>query len=291
MNQPLPDLTPQPLGAAPHPAARTPRQPEASGDDGFVLPGTKARLTMRDRTSLLAAIRARLAARQGFALATLNLDHLVKLRRDIAFAEAYGAHDLVTADGNPVVWLSALAGERVALVPGADLIGDLAAIAAADGTAIALIGSTSDALAAAATRLAAIHPGLQVALTLAPSPSFDPTGPEADEVIAEIGASGAPLVILALGAPKQERFAARARNALPHCGFASLGAALDFAAGHRARAPRVLRHLALEWAWRLALEPKRLIGRYLECAALLPRLTLAAIAARLGSRAVTGTEK
>lgn len=264
MNRPLPELAPA----------------EPADAWAFALPGTAARMTVRRRAALVDEVAARLARRQGFALATLNLDHLVKLRRDPTFAEAYAAHDLVTADGNPVVWLAGLAGEEVELIPGADLVDTLAGLAAAEGAPLALVGSTAETLERASARLKSAHPGLRIALTHAPSPDFDPEGAEAAAVIRQLDASGAALAILALGAPKQERFAARARTALPHCGFASLGAGLDFTAGRRARAPHLVRRLALEWAWRVAHEPRRLGKRYLACIALLPGLAFAALAAR-----------
>ena len=80
------------------------------------------RITAPSRAGLLAELDRRLGAGEGFAVATLNLDHLVKLRADPAFRRAYGAQDLVTADGNPVVWLSRLAGQPVELVTGSDLL-------------------------------------------------------------------------------------------------------------------------------------------------------------------------
>ncbi|MEM9766027.1 MAG: WecB/TagA/CpsF family glycosyltransferase [Pseudomonadota bacterium] len=264
MNRPLPELAPA----------------EPADAWAFTLPGTAARLTVRQRAGLVKEVAARLARRQGFALATLNLDHLVKLRGNPAFAAAYAAHDLVTADGHPVVWLAGLAGETVELIPGADLVDTLSGLAAAEGASLALIGSTVETLDKASARLRSAYPGLRLALTHAPSPDFDPEGEEAAAVIRQLGASGAALAILALGAPKQERFAAKARATLPHCGFASLGAGIDFTAGHRARAPHLVRRLALEWAWRVAHEPRRLGGRYLACIALLPRLAFAALAAR-----------
>ncbi len=83
------------------------------------------------RAGLLAEVARRLDRGEGFALATLNVDHLVKLRRDPAFAAAYATLDLVTADGNPVVWLSRLGGQPVELIPGSDLIVPLMRVAAA----------------------------------------------------------------------------------------------------------------------------------------------------------------
>ncbi len=86
-------------------------------------------------------------------------------------------------------------------------------------------------------------------------------GPAADEAIRAIGDSGARVVFLALGAPKQERFAARAQRALPAAGFLSIGAGLDFVSGAQVRAPAWVRAIAAEWLWRLAHEPRRLAGR------------------------------
>ena len=81
--------------------------------------------------ALLADLEACLARGQGFAIATLNLDHVVKLRRDPAFRAAYSAQSHVVADGNPIVWMAHLAGRRdVALVPGSELIAPVAAMAA-----------------------------------------------------------------------------------------------------------------------------------------------------------------
>lgn len=60
--------------------------------------------------------------RRGFALATVNLDHLVKMRSSPAFLKAYAAQDFVVADGRPIVWLSQLAQRPVALMPGSDMV-------------------------------------------------------------------------------------------------------------------------------------------------------------------------
>jgi len=238
------------------------------------------RISVPDRAALLDGVAGRMARGEGFALATLNLDHLVKLGRDPAFAAAYAAHDMVVADGNPVVWLSRLAGRPVALVPGADLVVPLARLAARQGVAVALVGATTPALAAAAARLQAEAPGLRVALMRAPSFGLDPEGAEARAVLAEVAASGAGLCLLALGAPRQERLAALGRRLAPGVGFVSVGAGLDFLAGTQRRAPRWLRRLALEWLWRMLSDPGRLAGRYLACALILPGHAARALARR-----------
>lgn len=239
-------------------------------------------VTAPDRDTLLADIAARLRRGAGFSVATLNLDHVVKLARDPDFRAAYAAQTHVTADGNPIVWLSRLAGERVSLVPGSELIDPVAALAAGTGTPVGLFGATEASLGAAARALELRHPGLDVALTLAPPMGFEPTGSAADDAIARIRDSGARLIFLALGAPKQERFAARAQEILPGVGFLSIGAGLDFISGVQTRAPLWVRRFAAEWLWRVAHDPRRLTGRYAACAAAMPALTFRALRARSG---------
>jgi N-acetylglucosaminyldiphosphoundecaprenol N-acetyl-beta-D-mannosaminyltransferase len=221
--------------------------------------------------ALLADIEACLDRGQGFAIATLNLDHVVKLRRDQAFRAAYQAQSHVVADGNPIVWLSRLAGRHeVALVPGSELIAPVAAMAARVGAPLAFLGSTETVLRAAAERLEADHAGLMVAACLAPPYGFDPNGAAADALLDQVAASGARICLLALGAPKQH----------PQLGFLSIGAGLDFIAGHQTRAPVWVRKIAMEWLWRMLSNPRRLARRYLDCALVLPSLAGAALKAR-----------
>lgn len=236
------------------------------------------RVNIRDEGALLAAVAGRLEAGEGFAVATLNLDHLVKLGRDPLFARAYAAQDLVTADGNPVVWLSRLAGSPVSLAPGADLLLPTLGLCAALGVPVALVGGTEAGLLAAERALDV--PGLEVRLRRAPSMGLDPEGPEALALLDAVAASGARVAVLALGAPRQERLAALGRRRHPSLGFLSVGAALDFLGGGQRRAPPLLRRLALEWLWRMLLDPRRLLARYAACAFILPGLAAQALSRR-----------
>lgn len=238
-------------------------------------------VTAQDRAQLLEDLHQRFESRAGFSVATLNLDHVVKLRSDPLFRAAYARQSHVTADGNPIVWLSRLAGQgAVELIPGSELIDPVAALAARAGVGVALFGATAASLAAAATALEARHPGLRVVWQEAPPMGFDPDGPLADAAIAAIGQSGARLVFVALGAPKQERFAAHAQSALPQVGFLSIGAGLDFISGAQDRAPEWVQAIAAEWLWRMASNPRRLAARYAACLMALPALTLRALRAR-----------
>ncbi len=237
-------------------------------------------VNVADHGALERVVRERFAAQEGFALATINLDHLVKLAKDEAFAAAYLAQDFVVADGNPIVWLSRKAGKPVDLLPGADLVVPLAQWAAEEGTPVALIGSTEEALAAAEAALIARAPGVEVAACIAPPMGFDPESAAAEAVLKQAAEAGARMAFLALGAPKQERLAARGRQVVPQMGFASIGAGLDFLAGTQNRAPAWVRKLALEWLWRALSNPARLAGRYLRCIGILPRLMKEARAQR-----------
>jgi N-acetylglucosaminyldiphosphoundecaprenol N-acetyl-beta-D-mannosaminyltransferase len=241
-------------------------------------------VNMPNKAALLRAVQNKFRRREGFALATINLDHLVKLAKDHSFRPVYAAQDLVVADGNPIVWLSKLARRPVELVPGSDLVVPLAELAAAEGISVALFGSTDQALELAATSLRAAVPGLVIAAKISPPFGFDPHGAEARLLLAELAASGAGLCFLALGAPKQEILAAVGRQLTPQIGFASIGAGLDFLAGHQTRAPAWVRKQSLEWVWRMANSPRRLVPRYAKCAAALPLLTAQALRLRASTR-------
>lgn len=247
----------------------------------FSTKGYRVAITMPTRAALMQEIAARFDRRAGFALATLNLDHLVKLRGSERFRTAYAAQDLVVADGNPLVWMSRLAGDPVELMPGADMVVPLAELAAARGVPVALVGSTEDALRGAQAALVARVPDLSVVARIAPPMGFDPEGPDGAAVLAELRDSGARMAFLALGAPKQEIMAARGRAVTPEIGYASIGAGLDFLAGTQTRAPAIIRKLALEWLWRMLSDPKRLFRRYALCIVILPGQMIGALRQRM----------
>lgn len=231
-------------------------------------------VSLRDMEETLAAVAASFDAGSGFTLYTLNLDHLVKRRQDAAFRGLYARATHVTADGWPVAVLARRADPGIAQTTGADLVVPLARLAARRGVPVYLFGSTTPVLAAAAAKLRAECPGLAIAGCAAPPLGFDPASGCGQAAASRIAASGARLCFVALGAPKQETFSDMAGAVGPGVGFVCIGAALDFLAGAQRRAPAPLQRLGLEWAWRLAREPRRLGIRYLRCAALFARLAL-----------------
>lgn len=243
---------------------------------------TTVRVTHCDAAALLADVAARLSAGKGFALATINLDHLVKLSGDTAFRHAYATQDFVVADGNPIVWLSHLAGQPVRLVPGSDLVLPLVRAAAAAGRPVSLLGSTPASLQKALTELRAQVPDLRPGLMIAPPMGFAPDGPEAQKSVEQLETLGPGLCLVALGAPKQERLAALGRTLAPSVGFASVGAGVDFIAGTQRRAPAWVRAIAMEWLWRVLSAPRRLGRRYAACLAILPGEMVKALCLRRG---------
>ncbi|WP_435370349.1 WecB/TagA/CpsF family glycosyltransferase [Epibacterium ulvae] len=238
------------------------------------------RVNVPTQDGLRQEVTRRLVARTGFALATINMDHLVKLSRCVKYLKSYQAHDIVVADGRPIVWLSQLAGRPVSLIPGSDMVDPLCHWAAEAKAPVALVGSTREALDDAAENLQNKIPGLDVAWTYAPG-ILDPEGEEAEWILETLQEKSIGLCFLALGAPKQERIAQRGRELAPNVGFASVGAGLDFLGGHQRRAPKWVRDLALEWLWRALSDPLRLGPRYMKCFSILPRQVLDALRLRL----------
>lgn len=238
-------------------------------------------ITVADQASALAHIRHAMRTARGFCVLTMNLDHLVKLRTDAAFRTAYKTAGIVTADGAPVAWLARRQDARIVRTTGADLMLPLAKLATDEGASVFLLGSTENVLQAAGNVLVHHSGGqLKIAGIFAPSHQFDPTGTEADRAIAMIKASGARLVFLAFGAPKQEIFASYACRQNVNAGFICGGASLDFLAGTQSRAPVLFQRTNLEWLWRLLLSPRRLGMRYWRCAMLLAELVIASTSKR-----------
>ncbi len=193
---------------------------------------------------------------------TCNVHSVVTANRDPALRAAIERADLSTADGMPVAWfLSLLRRRRQERIAGPDLMWHYCGEAAGRGERIFLFGSTSRTLGLLSARLQRDFPGLQVVGTIAPPWGEWPATLE-DELIERINASGAQVVFVGLGCPKQEIWMNRQRKRVGAV-MIGVGAAFDFYAGTVRRAPLWMQKSGLEWVWRLAREPRRLLGRYL----------------------------
>jgi exopolysaccharide biosynthesis WecB/TagA/CpsF family protein len=248
---------------------------EAAADFSVVIEGVTINLPTLQAATDAALARAR--AGRGFALFTLNLDHLVKLQTSPDFRAAYASAALVTADGWPIVWLAQRQGAHPMRASGADLVAPVCEGAERQGSPIYFVGPGPQAQAAALDILKARFPRLAVAGAEAPRfPSGETAADleafDLDGLADRITASGAALCFLSLGAPKQELLADALSRRCPKVGFLCVGAALDFISGQVRRAPLWMQRGKLEWLWRLVSDPKRLTVRYARCGVLFLRL-------------------
>jgi exopolysaccharide biosynthesis WecB/TagA/CpsF family protein len=226
------------------------------------------------------AVLERLAA--GAVVVTPNVDHLMKLQRDRAFFDVYHRADLRVCDSQILMLAARLLGTPLPeKISGSDLFPAFYHRYAADPSmTIALLGAAEGVAAKAAKRINAKVGRRMVVDAISPSYGFETDIAECEAIIARINASGATVLAVGLGAPKQEMWIAQWRHRLPNVRvFMPIGATLDFEAGNLARAPRWMSDAGLEWAYRLACEPRRLWKRYVGDA--LPFLTLI-VAQRLG---------
>jgi N-acetylglucosaminyldiphosphoundecaprenol N-acetyl-beta-D-mannosaminyltransferase len=170
---------------------------------------------------------------------------------------------LAVPDGQPLVWaLQALGHRDATRVYGPDLMVRFCARAARSGTPIYLYGGrTPAALELLERRLLERFPGLRIVGGF--SPPFRPLGAdEQDRAVAEINASGAAVVWVGTGQPKQEKWMLQMRPRLSAPLLVGVGAAFDFHAGLVSQAPPWMQRAGLEWVYRLAREPRRLWRRY-----------------------------
>lgn len=239
-----------------------PRRPALAVVDGWPL-------NLSSRGHALRCLAEDIRNDRGAVLCCMNLDHLVKLRTDSKFRKMYASADYVMADGAPVAMLARRQNSAVQRSPGPDLMVPLCQQAARAAVPIFMFGTSEDVLRRGAAELKRQAPGLDIRGIEAPPYGYDPESLQADADADRIAASGARIVLLGLGSPKQEFFAARAIKRHPHLVFICIGAALDFLVGEQARAPAVMRNNGLEWLYRLVTNPKRLGKRYFDCALLL----------------------
>ena len=201
-------------------------------------------------------------ARESRMVCLCNVHSLVSASADAGLRDALQRSDMNAPDGAPVAWLMRRAGwPEQQRLPGPDLMGKLLVEAARLQLPVFLLGTTGATLALLAERLRASLPSLPLAGSL--SPPFRPLTDEDNALIAaSISASGARLVLVGLGCPKQEKWMAAQRGRIPAV-MVGLGAAFDYHAGTLSRAPASWQRHGLEWLYRLLREPSRLAVRYL----------------------------
>ncbi len=204
--------------------------------------------------------------------ATVNVDFIVNTYcatkttpRNPALARVLRRAELVIADGMPLVWLSRLIGTPLPeRVTGADLVPMIAERAARDHVKLYFLGGKEEYTRSAAEILTKRYPGLKIAGIDTPFVKLDdPDAAQKDlEICRKINESGASVLLVGFGNPKQEIWAERNRANLK-CGIAvGIGGTFNFIAGAVKRAPDWMRHSGTEWIFRIIQEPGRLWKRY-----------------------------
>ena len=190
-----------------------------------------------------------------------NIDFVMKARRDPVFRDQLWRADLIIADGVPVVWAASLLGTPLkGRVSGTDIVVSCAQVSEDTGCPVAMIGGMPGVAKRAADKMRETYPGANIFDIVTPFPIGDS---ENEILVQEIRKVNAQIVLVALGAPRQERWI---QSNLEACGAAvgiGIGSAFDIIAGDQPRAPRWMKDNGLEWFHRLLLDPKRLGKRYL----------------------------
>ncbi len=201
--------------------------------------------------------------------------HVVMEANDSSdFAKIISNADMVTPDGVPLVWVMRLKGRiKQERVYGPTLMLHILETAAQENIPTGFYGGSSEVVNALAMRMHSRFPGLNISFSY--SPPFYPLTPEEDaDIVRQIRDSGARILFVGLGCPKQERWMADHYKKLQTV-MIGVGAAFDFHSGVKAQAPNWMQNNGLEWLFRLAKEPRRLWRRYLYYN---PRFILLAIA-------------
>lgn len=220
-----------------------------------------APINVVDLSTAIATISAWAGRHESRYVCICNAHSCVTARRDAAFSEVIREADMATPDGAPVAWMLRRLGYAAQdRISGPDLMLRYCALAATTGEPIFLFGATAEVLEALARRLVEDNPGLRIGGALAP-PFGAMTPAEDAAVVAQINSSGAGTVWVGLGCPRQEKWMAAHRGKI-NAVMIGVGAAFDFHAGFKARAPLWMQRHGLEWLHRLASEPRRLAKRY-----------------------------
>lgn len=191
-----------------------------------------------------------------------NVHMLMEAHDSPDFARIVNEADLVTPDGMPLVWMMRLKGQRnQQRVYGPILMLNVLSMAARENIPVGFYGGAPQVLDVLVERMQEQYEGLNVVYSYSP-PFRELTQQEKNEIAETINQSGARILFVGLGCPKQERWMAE------HCGrvnavMLGVGAAFDFHAGVKPQAPAWMQRLGLEWLFRLLAEPRRLWRRYL----------------------------
>ncbi|MFC1758337.1 WecB/TagA/CpsF family glycosyltransferase [Planctomycetota bacterium] len=205
---------------------------------------------------------------------TPNVDHAVMLQENDELRKVYASASLILADGFPIIVASKILKkplpERVA---GSELVPKVFAAATPSAPlSIYLLGAAEGVADRAAEIIHATWPNVAVAGTYSPPMGFEKDEEENERIIEKISEVQPDILVIGLGAPKQELWVHRHFERLPAKVALCVGATIDFLAGEKPQAPVWMRRSGLEWVHRMLSEPKRLVKRYARDAWVFPQI-------------------
>lgn len=210
---------------------------------------------------------------------TPNVDHAVMLQENEKFQSAYEKADLILADGHPIIWASRLV--RTPLperVPGSELVPKLFEsfdrTVRSDGKPLQvfLLGAATGVAARAAENMKKQWPNVETVGVYSPPMGFEKDESECNYILGRIVLTQPDVVVVGLGAPKQELWVHQHREKIQAKVALCVGATIDFLAGEKKRAPVWMQKTGIEWLHRMCSEPKRLVKRYAKDAWIFPQL-------------------
>ncbi|MBO3459844.1 WecB/TagA/CpsF family glycosyltransferase [Aetokthonos hydrillicola Thurmond2011] len=197
---------------------------------------------------------------------TPNVDHLMKLQKDSEFLEAYSISDYKVCDSQILIYASRFLGNPLKeKISGSDFFPDFYNYHRKnENIKIFLLGAREGVATTAQTKINKKVGRDIIVGTYSPPFGFEKNEEECQKILKMINSSGATVLAIGLGAPKQEKWLYKYKNELSSIKiFMALGATIDFEAGNIKRAPKWMSQIGLEWLFRLVSEPKRLWKRYL----------------------------
>ena len=198
-------------------------------------------------------------------LITPNLDHLIKLQKDKDFYDCYKKAEWVVCDSNILRLFSKLLKTPfVEAIPGSSFFTSYYMYHKDDADCKIFLLGAKEGVAAKAMERINDKIGRQIVVgAYSPSFGFEKNEEECKEIVNIINKSGANVVLVGVGAPKQEKWIMKWKHLMPGVKvWMALGATIDFEAGNVKRAPKIYQKLAMEWLYRFTREPKRLFHRY-----------------------------
>lgn len=200
-------------------------------------------------------------------LVTPNVDHLVKLQKDRNFYEVYCQADWIVCDSRILAMGLRFLGSSVKeVIPGSSFFTTYYNYHKIDKNVKIFLLGAAEGVAENAKKIINSKVGREIIVGAhSPSFGFEKSEKECEEIIEIINRTDATVLVVGVGAPKQEKWIYKYKNKFTDIKlFMALGATIDFEAGNIKRAPKIFQKLALEWFYRMCVDPKRLVKRYLK---------------------------